>query len=108
MFTSFSKGDLTASVSFKHATQLTQEQKDAIWLLFENNMKDVYQADGQKWNPKEKKRELFDVSMNLRAHDARGLVWYSSAPLMQDEARYFWATTPGDQLLAFTHFRWGR
>lgn len=70
VFASYSKGDFTSSVSFKHAAQLSEEQKSTIYDIFEANMKDIYSKDSQKWNPKEKRRELFDV---------RGL----SAPLTQ-------------------------
>ena len=62
VFTSYSKGDFSGSVSFSHAAQLSEDQKAAIWGIFEANMKDVYHRDDQKWNPKEKRRELFDVS----------------------------------------------
>lgn len=61
VFASYSKGDFTSSVSFKHAAQLSEEQKGTIYDIFEANMKDIYSKDSQKWNPKEKRRELFDV-----------------------------------------------
>jgi hypothetical protein len=62
VFGSYSRGDFTSSVSFKHAAQLSEEQSATIWKIFEANMKDIYTKDSQKWNPKEKRRELFNVS----------------------------------------------
>lgn len=62
VFASYSKGDFTGSVTFKHASQLSEEQKANMWEIFEANMKDVYTQDNQKWSPKEKRREMFDVS----------------------------------------------
>lgn len=62
VFTSYSKGDFTGCVTFKHASQLSEEQKGHMWDIFESNMKDVYTQDNQKWSPKEKRREMFDVS----------------------------------------------
>lgn len=62
VFGSYSKGDFTSSVSFKHAAQLSEEQKATIWEIFEANMKGIYTKDSQKWNPKEKRREMLDVS----------------------------------------------
>ena len=67
VFASYNKNDLSSSIKFKHAGELSDEEKTAIWGLFEANMKDVYQADNQKWNPKEKRRELFDVSTSSGA-----------------------------------------
>lgn len=61
VFASYSRGDFTSNVSFKHAAQLSEEQKSTIYDIFEANMKDIYSKDSQKWNPKEKRRELFDV-----------------------------------------------
>lgn len=62
VFASYSKGDLKTSISFKHASQLLEDERTSVWDIFEANMKDMYQADNQKWHPKEKRRELFDVS----------------------------------------------
>lgn len=72
VFSSYSKGDFTCSISFQHAGQLSEEQKAAIWEVFETNMKDVYHRDDQKWNPKEKRRELFDVSPVAHAATSPG------------------------------------
>lgn len=62
VFATYSKGDFSSSVSFSHASGLSEEQRGAVWSIFEANMRDIYSKDDQKWNPKEKRRELFDVS----------------------------------------------
>lgn len=61
VFASYNKGDLSSSIAFKHAEQLSPDERSAMWAMFEANMKDVYNRDDQKWSPKEKRRELFDV-----------------------------------------------
>ncbi|WIA28960.1 hypothetical protein OEZ86_011497 [Tetradesmus obliquus] len=81
-FLSYNKNDVAATISFSHGSNLTQQQKDALWSLFETNMKDIYTADQQKWNPGAKKRELF-----------------------HEDARYLLASDAEGQLLGYTHFR---
>jgi hypothetical protein len=61
VFKTFSKGDLPAAVTFQTAESLSEQQRADIWALFEANMAAIYEADGQKWSPKEKRRELFHV-----------------------------------------------
>jgi hypothetical protein len=56
---------VAVTFSFCHGNNLSQQQKDALWALFEANMKDIYAADQQKWNPSIKKRELFHVRQRL-------------------------------------------
>jgi hypothetical protein len=60
-FATYNKNDVAVTFSFCHGSNLSQQQKDALWALFEANMKDIYAADQQKWNPSTKKRELFHV-----------------------------------------------
>jgi hypothetical protein len=60
-FRTFSKNTVAASITFTGAAQLDASQKQAMWTLFKSNMEDFYRRDSQKWNPKEKQRELFHV-----------------------------------------------
>ncbi|KAF6254767.1 acyl-CoA N-acyltransferase [Scenedesmus sp. NREL 46B-D3] len=81
-FVSYNKNDVAVTISFTHGNKLSQQQKDALWGVFEANMKDIYTADQQKWNPSVKKRELF-----------------------HEDARYLLATDTEGRLLGYTHFR---
>lgn len=60
-FAAFAKPGLSAAVASCAASQLSEVQREALWALFEANMQAVYSADGQPWNPRAKRRELFHV-----------------------------------------------
>eukprot|EP00879_Flechtneria_rotunda_P011866 GHRR01012395.1.p1 GENE.GHRR01012395.1~~GHRR01012395.1.p1 ORF type:complete len:239 (+),score=70.88 GHRR01012395.1:527-1243(+) len=82
-FNKYDKNGLNAIITFSHGNKLSQDHQHAIWGLFDSNMRDIYNRDVHKWNPKEKKRELF-----------------------HEEARYLLAVdTASGKLLAYTHFR---
>ena len=74
IFKTYTKDTLAASIAYSPASQLSQEQRDAIWTLFETNMQDIYSQDKQKWSPKNKKRELFAVSVLVLDFDKQSHV----------------------------------
>lgn len=65
-----------------HANELNQQNRDDIFQLFENNMKNFYEQSKDGYQRDEKYDELF-------AEQARYLIVYS----------------PSNHLIAFTHFR---
>ncbi|KXN89962.1 N-alpha-acetyltransferase 40 [Leucoagaricus sp. SymC.cos] len=47
--------------SILHSLELGDEEKTAIWGLFEGNMRDLYSGSSFGWNPADKKKEIFHM-----------------------------------------------
>ncbi|GLE01153.1 hypothetical protein PINS_up009983 [Pythium insidiosum] len=95
-FSTFQRNGLDASVVNRHSAALSTAQRDAIFALFEHNMKDMYRDSDWGYDAHAKRQELFE-------DDARYLLVTRRQP----------ATTTGtaheqeddEELLGFVHFR---
>ncbi|KAF9242873.1 acyl-CoA N-acyltransferase, partial [Melanogaster broomeanus] len=53
-------GGESFSFSVKATSDLSKDQRDQIWRIFEDNMYELYSSSSFGWNPKAKKAEMFD------------------------------------------------
>lgn len=130
-FSAYSRDGWTGSLTSQIGSELSSEQRAAVWALFEANMRDVYDSDQQRWSPTEKRRELFHVrhmrhtvtrtpssgTVQAPCCDGSGALQYATykhrhdarVPLLQEDARYVLVTDAAtQQLVAYTHFRYCR
>ncbi|KIJ21685.1 hypothetical protein PAXINDRAFT_64676, partial [Paxillus involutus ATCC 200175] len=81
------------SFSVKTTSDLSKNQRDQIWRIFEENMHNLYRSSSFGWNPQAKKMEMFDLLSRFV------IVQHGDDP--QDSAK-------GSGVLAYTLFRFDR
>ncbi|RDB28763.1 N-alpha-acetyltransferase 40 [Hypsizygus marmoreus] len=60
------------------AKELSDHERDSIWAIFNENMRDLYSRSSFGWNPASKLAELFDpLSRFILVHEEAGMVAFT-------------------------------